>query len=347
MATFEKRISNSGQISWRARIRRDGAQQLTKTFARKSDAEAWAREHELRLDRGFGLPDRAALLKPLSAGIDRWLEDRLPHMSPDDQNNNRQMLEWWRSQLGAVAMVRIDPQMIEAAAKRLHDETDDKGQRVRTPARVNRYVQTLSRALGYCHRTLRWIPGNPCAGVRHYKEPPGRTGFLSEADTAKLLAAVDASNNAGFSLFVRIALGCGPRRGEIERLRWGDIDPVHRRITFRATKTNELRTTPLPAALVPLIKEFGKIRPTDPSARVFPQKYRTHWDEVQRVLPEGIVFHSIRHSTASHLMMSGASTLDVMTILGHKSPSMARRYSHLSDDHVRSQLERASTKLLK
>ncbi len=57
----------------------------------------------------------------------------------------------------------------------------------------------------------------------------------------------------------------------------------------------------------------------------------------------GLVFHSLRHSCASFLAMSGASQRDIAEILGHKDLRMTHRYSHLSQQHLAEKLELALT----
>ncbi len=48
-----------------------------------------------------------------------------------------------------------------------------------------------------------------------------------------------------------------------------------------------------------------------------------------------VVFHSLRHSCASQLAMAGANIQTIAAVLGHKSIAMAERYSHLSDQHLK------------
>lgn len=350
MATIEKRTARDGTVSWRARVRRQGERHITKTFARRTDAEAWAREIETRADRGFAIPSREHVIRPVSEAIDRWIGERLPELSPTDQRNARQIALWWRAAIGTIALTRLDPELIEQQRNKLRDEKDSEGNLVRTRQRVNRYIATLSRILGYAERTLRWIDANPCRGVKRFKEPDGRVRFLNEQEVTTLLAAVDArvdrngTPKIGFQTFVRIALFTGARRGEVAGLQWRDIDLVHERITFRNTKSGGDRTVPMPAVLVAVIREYGKVRSIDPKAPLFPHEYRFDWREVQGALPD-FRLHDLRHNVASQMAMSGASLLDIATVTGHKTLAMVKRYSHLSDDHVRERLERAAAKI--
>jgi integrase len=52
--------------------------------------------------------------------------------------------------------------------------------------------------------------------------------------------------------------------------------------------------------------------------------------------------HDLRHTFASHMVQSGATLLDVQKTLGHATPSMSMRYSHLSDTGLRERAEQAA-----
>jgi len=48
------------------------------------------------------------------------------------------------------------------------------------------------------------------------------------------------------------------------------------------------------------------------------------------------VFHSLRHTFASHLVMNGVDLTTVSRLMGHKSLTMTLRYSHLAPNHLTS-----------
>lgn len=49
---------------------------------------------------------------------------------------------------------------------------------------------------------------------------------------------------------------------------------------------------------------------------------------------EDFVFHCLRHTFASHLVMGGVDLTTVSRLMGHKSLSMTLRYSHLAPNHL-------------
>jgi integrase len=72
-----------------------------------------------------------------------------------------------------------------------------------------------------------------------------------------------------------------------------------------------------------------------------PIDIRTAWENARD--KAGLVdfrFHDLRHSTASYLAMKGASLVEIAEVLGHRTLQMVRRYSHLSESHVKGLVER-------
>ena len=51
--------------------------------------------------------------------------------------------------------------------------------------------------------------------------------------------------------------------------------------------------------------------------------------------------HTLRHSFATHMLRGGASLRKVQELLGHASITTTQVYTHLTDDHVRSEYDKA------
>src|SRR5690349_10307007 len=97
VATIEKRISASGKTTWRVRVRKLNGPPLSKSFARKIDAEEWARGIEHKIDVGDHVPNAEARKRTLAEAIDRYLEITLPRAKHrKNASEQTRLLEWWK-----------------------------------------------------------------------------------------------------------------------------------------------------------------------------------------------------------------------------------------------------------
>ena len=135
-----------------------------------------------------------------------------------------------------------------------------------------------------------------------------------------------------------------------------DLDLDRGAAILRDTKNGETRSVPIVHALSDVLKDHIKhvtkfydgLDPAAPTRWLFPRRdgsepidIRKAWENARD--EAGIAdfrFHDLRHSTASYLAMNGASMLDIAAVLGHKTLQMVKRYSHLSEDHTKSVVER-------
>lgn len=55
---------------------------------------------------------------------------------------------------------------------------------------------------------------------------------------------------------------------------------------------------------------------------------------------KGVTPHTMRHTFASHLIMSGVDMRSVQRLLGHKNINTTMVYSHLTEDHLARSVEK-------
>lgn len=217
--------------------------------------------------------------------------------------------------------------------------------RQRTNGTVNRYIAALGslyKLLKQNRRIPRSFTAPPMRGLR-LPEDGGRTLSVTVEDVRRLVEAARLTRNRKLSALIAVAATTGLRKSNLQALRWGDVDLRARTIDVQVTKNRAPVRSILPAWAA---KELARIRPTDvdPNREVFGRKdFRKSWFTALDLagLPETYTFHYCRHMAASILAQSGASLVEIMGVLNHKSPTMALRYSHLNTKTIAEAVSRA------
>ncbi len=151
-----------------------------------------------------------------------------------------------------------------------------------------------------------------------------------------------ASRNPYLYTVVVLALSTGARRGELLGLQWSDIDLKRGALIFRETKNGQVRTVPLTGKALELLSQSRG------TGLVFPTGIREAFESALRRAGIGnFRFHDLRHTFASYLAMSGASLSELAEALGHKTLSMVKRYTHLTEGHTRQVVARMNTAIFK
>ncbi len=356
MAEFKKRKKKDGSTSYTASIRIKGYPALTATFKRLTDAKIWASDNESKMKRGKHIKEHEAKKHTLAETIDRYIINELPERKSDKKKFEMQ-LNWWKSNLGAYLLSDITPSLLAKFRDKLANEPSPrtKTKKVkRSNATINRYMASLSIVLTKATREWEWIEENPMFKVTKKKEARGRIRFLSDEERANLLKECENASNPLIYLIVVVALSTGARYSEIINLKWDNVDFKKRMFYFMDTKNGENRAVPISSKAHDLLLEHSKVRKLN-SKLVFPRAdgkkttdIRWHWEEaIKRAKLEDFRFHDLRHSAASNLAMSGASLLEIAEVLGHKTMSMVKRYSHLTKKHTAAILESMNEKQFK
>jgi integrase len=152
------------------------------------------------------------------------------------------------------------------------------------------------------------------------------------------------------------------RRSEQFTLRWADVDLGHGLLTLRQTKAGGVQHVALNDEAKHLLERIHAVAeaqaiaaPGRRSPWLFPSEnpnapvdacnfYRRQYlKAVKKAGLEGVTWHSLRHTFASRLAMSGVTEYDIASCLRHSGTSLVRRYAHLSPTHLRAVVERVST----
>lgn len=357
MATIDKRTAADGTTTYRVRVRKLGHPVRTKTFTRKTDAQAWARHLENKIDKGQTIPDQAAAKRTLADAIDRYL----PHKARNkNAHNARRLLQWWRDELGAYTLQSLTPAVITEARDKLRStrySRKGKGgttnEKDRSPGTVNRYLVALSAVLRTASDEWMWLETTPMSKVKKLGEPRGRVRFLSDDERKRLLDACRESTSTTLYQVVILALSTGMRQGEILGLTWDRVNLNRGAIIIEETKNGERRTVPLVGHAAEILTEYRRVHRRLDTPMVFPSEkghkhteVRQSWQNaVKRAKLQDFRFHDLRHSAASYLAMNGATLTEIADVLGHKTLAMVKRYSHLTEQHTAAVVSRMNEKV--
>ncbi len=339
---IQKRTRADGGVSYRVQIRQAGAFPLSKTFRKLADAKDWYAKKSAAMREEKDFPEREARRHSVADMVDRRLatiERDKPHALP----KQRQLLTWWKDKLGPFKLSAITPAIVSRQRDELLAENIGTAEspKWRSPSTVNRYLAALAKAMSDAVREWHWLRENPVRQVAKGPESQGRVRFLSDAERVRLLEACRASGLRELELIVLLALTTGMRKGEILGLRWQDIDIDRRQAVLHWTKNRERRAVLIVPRVADMLAERQRVRRQDTDL-VFPLPgfdkpvEVAHWFEraLAAAKIEDFRFHDLRHTAASYLAMSGATTQEIAAVLGHKTLAMVKRYSHLSDAHT-------------
>jgi integrase len=225
-----------------------------------------------------------------------------------------------------------------------------------SPGGANRALGILGQMLA-CAQQWNRVPAdwaNPVSGVR-YNRRRTRGTFLSKAQMARLGTALAFRSKSGCGAALALAAlaltGC--RTSEVLNLAWGEVLPD--RLRLRDSKTGA-RDVPLGVTARRFFAAHRRASAsTSSSALVFPfphhdgyERVRTVWKTVRRAaeLPTTLRIHDLRHSFASHAIMSGETLFTVSRLLGHRRVQTTARYAHLADDTMLESAERIGSLIM-
>lgn len=346
--SIHKEKNGSYRVRWR-----EDYKMKSKHFKRKTDAVRFEAEVKSGLKKEeISKPTKRVVSVSFGKLANNWLLTYAHvHKSPLSVIKDRQMLtDYLLPTIGDVTIENLNlKQFFELQTVLLE--------------RNRLSPKTVNLVMGLAHKILadstkwRLIGSNPMRGLKPLKIPPQDFCFWSISERDQFLSYCKKVNYRVYEV-VAFTILTGLRRGEVHGLKWDCVDFDRRSITVKRsfchrlrtlneyTKGKNIRWVPMNAE-VTLVLE-GRRQKTD-SEFVFDLEFTKftvrHFKPLQikaGVTP--ITFHDLRHSFASHLVMTGVNPFHIKQLLGHVDIKTTMRYVHLSPDFLQGITDKLSRK---
>ncbi len=321
------RRGGSYEVRWR-----EGSRRLSRTFARKADAEAFDLDIRRRKQLGALAPSVVQSKQTLAAFVEEewWPHYAIPNLAPDTR---RRYLEIWGKHLlprvGGYALRDIAPRTIEELRGQLDHATG-----APTARKALMLLQAIMRR-AVVHGL---IPINPVQVVAKPKQKPTiRPQPLDPLTIERIRLQLRPRDQ----MIVSLLAYAGLRPSEDRAVRWGDIEG--RTLHVLASKTGRARDVELLAPLVQDLAEWRLICGRPDTKDLIVPRYsggewsREDWANWRRRIwrPAAIAAgvdgdlrpYRLRSSFVSLLLWEGRSLPYVADQAGHSIATLANHYA--------------------
>lgn len=316
------KLDSGGKQLWYVRLYHEGKERRFGSFPTKTKAREFYDKSKAEQMEGKFFPGRFQRSgKELASTVIEQYLATLPTSgkTPTTIVEERYYGRWWTARLGRTALVAVTPALLDHAMRDL----SEKGYA----------AQTILHYLKFLRHLFRWAIGrdivekSPFAKVKLPTVRAGRTRFLSIEEEARLCAAIGQPYDA----WIRLAILTGMRRQEQFSLKWADIDLERGLITLPHTKSGTIQYVHLSVEAQEILR--GLIV-GNTSVWVFPSENpETHLDPdnfkgrlyvpaIARSGLEGVTWHTLRHTYASRLAMSGQTPSTIAALLRHSGTEL-------------------------
>ena len=350
MASIDKRRGK-----WRAQVRREG-HTLCKTFQRKGDAEAWARDIERTIDQE-GDPSVRSLRRKddFASLIDLHIDD-LHAVKKPLRRSKRAVLARLRAELGSTPLNQLTREKLIGYGR----ERAEQGAGPATLAVDISFIGTVLTHAAAVHGVR--VNTEAVTLARVALRRLGLVGKSRERDRRpttdelqKLFDYYDGNERQiiPMSRIIKFAIASAMREDEICRIEPGTRDDksrtilIHDRKDPREKEGNHQRVPLLAVtgydAWV-LLEEEIALHPS--SRRCFPYNSKSISASFTRACMKlqiiDLHFHDLRHEATSRLFEAGLTIEQVPLVTGHKDWKMLKRYTQLRPEGLHAVLKAQS-----
>ncbi len=216
---------------------------------------------------------------------------------------------------------------------------------------INIIVKLIRRIIGFSIKKG-IIPYSPFKNIKLFKVNNSRLRYLSQKEIEELYKAIE--DDITLTLFVKIALTTGARANSILSIQKKDINLENRTITLKDFKRNNSYLGYINNDLYDLIKNHTEdfspnshLVSSNGTALNYQKIYiklSAFFSSFNKGLAKEdranrVVIHTLRHTFASHLAISGVSIQKIQKLMNHKDIKQTLKYAKLNQDSGRDYIE--------
>lgn len=315
----------------------------SKTFDTEKEATDWAAGVEDKLKSGTYNDTRELDATPLKDLISRYIKEESPKKLGAKQEITR-LNKWLKNDLAERNLSKLRPKDFAAYIAARRKDISARGGRVAEQT-IKLEVIAISNVFEIARKDWGYDIPNPTKTISMPKGSGAREARITPSDWKKISAVlINKCRNPLYVTIAELAIETGMREDELFRMTWDDVNLPGRKVIVDGKNTatvgeRKKRTVPLSVRAVELLEGLPRCIENEPL--VFQSVRKTSKDGLSRAfsaacadigLDDGC-FHSTRHEAASR-MAPHYPMLTLMKIFGWKTPSMAARYYHASDEEL-------------
>lgn len=298
------------------------------------EARARALRHRNAVQQGTPLPVKNENPQDAVAVSEEWIA-RHVLLNTDWGEATRVM----RSDIQPVLRGKLISEVTKPDVLRILDAFIDRDSRVM----ANRALGVLNGFLNWCV-SRGYLVVSPAAGVKRPTKEESRDRYLSAEELSRLLPVLDRLPLLERT-FIWLSLMLAQRRGELQHMRFSDVDFAKAMWTLpkASTKARRIHDVPLCPAAVDLLKAL----PRGKSDYVFGEALKNRWFvklviRLNELCPgERFHLHDLRRTAATAMAESGVPPHVLAAILNH-SPGKNQGITAVYNRHRYTEERRAA-----
>ncbi len=341
-------------VVWRVRYVDSTGRQIQETLGPEQDgwtkqkAEAELRERLVKVERrGWRKP------APLTLGeyARTWFEEGQTRRAwrPRTVIQYRSILKRLDGTFGDMPLAEVRPRHVSAY---ISEQLKTHG-----ASTIGRDVDLLHDVMKSAKRE-ELIDSNPVEGAERPKLPRRKWRILQPVEVTRVRQAF--TDEQARTIFLTLVV-TGIRRGELQGLRWRDVDLVENVLRVTDAKTEEgIRSIAIPPTLAEQLwqhRRTSAFNGDDELVFCHPERgtvYREHLfaEQFRTALAEAGIhdyvrpFHDLRHSSITNEAAAGSSPIALMAKAGHRTMKTTNIYLHLAGVVFRDEAEALERRLL-